>query len=69
LDMLSNPAWYEAKLHIQNLGLNSLSQSMFGGYKIGNELILINGLLTFIGLLLISSPRKEEKIGAHQPAR
>jgi Na+/proline symporter len=69
LDMLSNPAWYEAKLHIQSLGLNSLSQSMFGGYKIGNELILINGLLTFIGLLLISSPRKEEKIGAHQPAR
>jgi Na+/proline symporter len=55
LDMLSNPAWYEAKLHLK-LGLNSLSQSIFNGYKIGNELILINGIFTFIGLRLISKP-------------
>lgn len=53
LDMLSNPAWYEAKLHLQ-LGLSSLSESIFHGYKIGNELILINGLFTFAGLWLIS---------------
>jgi Na+/proline symporter len=53
LDMLSNPAWYEAKLHVQ-LGLSSLSESIFHGYKIGNELILINGLFTFAGLWLIS---------------
>ena len=60
LDILSNPAWYEAKLHIDSLGLNSASQSIFNGYKIGNELILINGLLTFIGLLLISKTTKEK---------
>lgn len=60
LDMLSNPAWYEAKLHINSLGLNEASKSVFNGYKIGNELILINGLLTFIGLFLISSPAKQE---------
>jgi len=53
LDMVSNPAWYEAKLHMK-LGLDSLSATIFNGYKIGNELILINGILTFIGLLLIS---------------
>ena len=53
LDMLSNPAWYEAKLHMK-LGLDSLSQATFNGYKIGNELILINGIITFIGLWLIS---------------
>ena len=53
LDMLSNPAWYEAKLHMK-LGLDSLSASIFNGYKIGNELILINGIITFIGLWLIS---------------
>jgi len=53
IDMLSNPAWYEAKLHI-TLGLKNISDSIFGGYKIGNELILINGLLTFFGLWFIS---------------
>ncbi len=53
IDMLSNPAWYEAKLHVQ-LGLQHISTSIFNGYKIGNELILINGILTFTGLWFIS---------------
>ena len=53
LDMLSNPAWYEAKLHI-SFGLQTLSDSIFNGYKIGNELILINGIFTFFGLWFIS---------------
>ncbi len=58
LDMLSNPAWYEAKLHV-TLGLQTLSDNIFHGYKIGNELILINGIFTFLGLLLISN--KDDK--------
>ncbi len=53
LDMLSNPVWYEKKLHMQ-LGLENISQSIFNGYSIGNELILINGMITFLGLLMIS---------------
>jgi len=53
LDMLSSPLWYEKKLHVQ-LGLQSISETIFKGYVIGNELILINGLITFIGLLIIS---------------
>jgi Na+/proline symporter len=53
IDLLSSPEWYEKKLHIQ-LGLSGVSASIFHGYKIGNELILINGLLTFLGLLSIS---------------
>lgn len=53
MDMLSSPEWYEKKLHI-SLGLSDLSTSLFNGYKIGNELILINGTLTFMGLLIIS---------------
>lgn len=53
LDMLSSPEWYEKKLHV-SLGLGSLSHSLFNGYTIGNELILINGVLTFLGLWLIS---------------
>lgn len=55
VDMLSNPAWYEAKLHVK-LGINALSESLFHGYRIGNELILINGLFTFAGLWMISRP-------------
>jgi len=53
LDILSSPEWYEKKLHV-SLGLQSVSESIFSGYKIGNELILINGVITFLGLLLIS---------------
>jgi len=53
LDVLSSPEWYEKKLHV-SLGLNSIAETIFNGYKIGNELILINGIITFLGLLLIS---------------
>ena len=59
LDMLSNPPWYEAKLHMK-LGLDSLSKTIFNGYKIGNELILINGIITFIGLWFISKEGTEK---------
>jgi Na+/proline symporter len=53
VDMLSNPVWYEAKLHVI-IGIQKISDSIFHGYKIGNELILINGILTFCGLWMIS---------------
>ena len=68
LDMLSNPAWYEAKLHMK-LGLDNLSASTFNGYKIGNELILINGIITFTGLWLISRKPRPGQTGLElQPA-
>ncbi len=54
VDMLSNPAWYEAKLHVQLPLLREWSVATFNEYKIGNELILINGIFTFCGLWLIS---------------
>src|SRR5687768_4172178 len=57
LDVLSSPEWYEKKLHV-SLGLNDISKNIFNGYKIGNELILINGIITFLGLYLISRPVK-----------
>jgi hypothetical protein len=53
IDMLSSPEWYEKKLHV-SLGLQNVSASIFNGYKIGYELILINGIITFLGLLVIS---------------
>jgi Na+/proline symporter len=39
LDMLSSPDWYDKKLHV-SLGLQNISETIFHGYKIGNELIL-----------------------------
>jgi hypothetical protein len=55
LDLLCNPAYYNGLLHT-DLGLADLSDRLFGGYKIGPELILLNGLITFGGLWLISFP-------------
>jgi Na+/proline symporter len=55
IDLLSNPGWYAKKLHVtMGTGLDNLSQTLFHGYQIGNELILINGFLTFMGLWFIS---------------
>jgi Na+/proline symporter len=38
--------------------LSSNSVSWFNGYKIGIEILIINGLVTFIGLFLISNNKK-----------
>jgi len=38
--------------------INSFSSQLFNGYMFGYELIIINGLLTFIGLYLIRKPNK-----------
>ncbi|MDP3469835.1 MAG: sodium:solute symporter [Daejeonella sp.] len=38
------------------LFLNANSKTLMGGYIFDNELIVVNGLITFIGLLLISKP-------------
>jgi Na+/proline symporter len=53
IDVLCSPEWYEKKLHV-DLGLKNASEFFFKGYKIGNELILINGIFTFLGLYFIS---------------
>lgn len=61
LDLLSNPAYYEQKLHV-TMGLNSLTESLFNGYKMGPELIIINGILVFAGLWLFSDKTQTEKL-------
>ncbi len=60
LDVLSSPEWYEKKLHL-SLGLDKISATLFHGYKIGYELLLINGVLTFLGLYFCSLFVKEVK--------
>jgi Na+/proline symporter len=36
--------------------LNSYSKTILGGYVFDNELIVVNGLITFVGLFIISKP-------------
>jgi mannitol-specific phosphotransferase system IIBC component len=36
--------------------LDKFQKDIFGKYEIGLELLIINGLLTFIGLFIISKP-------------
>jgi hypothetical protein len=36
--------------------LSKNSAVLFGDYVIDNELIIVNGMITFVGLLLISKP-------------
>jgi Na+/proline symporter len=40
--------------------ISSNSAVLFGDYVLDNELIIVNGLITFIGLLLISKPATKE---------
>ncbi|MCU0333672.1 MAG: sodium:solute symporter [Chitinophagaceae bacterium] len=57
IDMVSNAEWFATKLKLtadNAAALKSLSDRVFGGFKIGLELLLLNGLLTFGGLWLIS---------------
>ncbi|MCW3077170.1 MAG: sodium:solute symporter [Bacteroidetes bacterium] len=65
IDVCCSPEWYEKKLHM-SLGLKDVSQTIFGGYKIGTELILINGFFTFCGLYFIS--KKAQAIEQKSPS-
>ncbi len=40
--------------------IDAWQKSLFGGYEVGLELLIINGALTFAGLWLVSSPTKRE---------
>lgn len=44
--------------------LDSFQQSLFGGYQIGLEILLVNGLIVFAGLWLISRPAGAARVPA-----
>ncbi|HET9824914.1 MAG TPA: sodium:solute symporter [Chitinophagaceae bacterium] len=57
IDFINNIEWYQKQFHLTGHWTNSVknfSESVFGNFKIGYELLIYNGLLTFLGLLLIS---------------
>ncbi len=62
LDIFNNPEWFIKKLTLQaplSDTLLSASKTIFSGYKIGIELLLINGLLTFLFLYLFSAKKNK----------
>lgn len=38
--------------------LDKFQKNIFGSFEIGLELLIINGLLTFLGLMLLSKPQR-----------
>lgn len=57
LDLVNNAEWFIKKLTLKGAlaeHLSSLSATIFNGYKIGIELLIINGLITFLLLFVIS---------------
>ena len=40
--------------------LNNYSKELLNGYRFGFEMLIVNGLLTFVGLMLISKKNNEE---------
>ncbi len=57
LDMINNAEWFIKKLGIEDplaSAMNGLSQTLFSGFKLGIEILILNGILTFFGLWLIS---------------
>lgn len=61
LDFINNAEWFTGKMGLTGSlaeGLKTLSQNTFHGFKLGIEILILNGMLTFAGLWMIS--QKEE---------
>lgn len=57
IDFINNVEWYQRQLKLQGSWIESIktaSMAVFGHFKIGYELLIYNGLITFLGLLTIS---------------
>lgn len=60
IDLINNIEWYQKQLHFGESFFNtikSVSNTVFGSFKIGYELLIYNGLITFLGLLIISDKK------------
>lgn len=63
LDFINNPDWFIKRFNLEEgmaTSLRNLSESVFHGFKIGIEILILNGIVTFLGLLLISSNKPKE---------
>ncbi len=68
IDFINNPEWFIKRFNLSAETadqLKAFSTRVFHGFKIGIEILILNGLLTFLGLFLIS--RKTNPVEAHAP--
>lgn len=66
-DILNNPEWFIGKMNLSGAlatSLQNISTNLFHGFKIGIELLILNGLLTFIGIWFISTPANKKMVDA-----
>lgn len=64
IDLLNNPEWFIKKLTLGQgiqTTLNSWSATCFHGYKIGIELLIVNGMFTFLFLWFFSGKKNEKQ--------
>lgn len=67
IDGLSNAEWFVKRLRLGEEAASQLmdwSTSIFGGYRVGIELLLLNGLFTFMGLWLFSQKAQARTLTA-----
>jgi Na+/proline symporter len=60
IDIVNNPEWFAKKLKFApetTEQLLTVSNSVFGGFKFGIEILILNGIMTFLGLWMISSKK------------
>lgn len=60
LDLVNNAEWFAKKLALSTEStskITQLSDSIFSGYKIGIEILILNGIITFIGLWMVSDKK------------
>jgi Na+/proline symporter len=60
IDFFNNIEWWQKQLKLEGSwveGARDFSSSLFGKFKIGTELLIYNGLITFLGLWLVSKPQ------------
>jgi len=63
IDFINNIEWYGKQLRLEASTIDhvhTFSSSIFGKFKIGYELLIYNGLLTYLGLFLISKKASVE---------
>jgi SSS family transporter len=63
IDFVNNVDWYIKQLNLTGewqSGIKNFSASFFGSFRIGYELLIYNGIVTYLGLLIIS--KKPAKI-------
>jgi len=62
IDLINNAEWFAKKLALSpetTQMIGQWSESIFSGYKIGIEILILNGLVTFIGLWFISKKNND----------